>query len=312
MLGIASSFNSDFSVKSLKQALDVIYDETNFAQVEMSSEYLGPHFTVDQKNPRKTHFSCPNVFMTPNAAVDWPPPKDIPRELMGPFTLDGFIGYKKNYFLERASGKDRIWDKGYIESLMMEKNTCGHYNTDICARSLTKYHEFVHDKVGVVFGSDAPWAEAALLQEGAAKVLTVEYASITTNHDKVVAFTPKQVADLYLEGQWNQVDFAFSYSSIEHDGLGRYGDAINPYADLESLARIHCLLKPGGLLFLGIPTGPDAIVFNLHRIYGRLRMALVLGNWEAIDLIGFDLDFLNIDHLFIDTHQPIWVLRKPY
>jgi hypothetical protein len=38
---------------------------------------------------------------------------------------------------------------------------------------------------------------------------------------------------------------------VEHDGLGRYGDPINPFGDLESIARARCLLKHGGILFLG-------------------------------------------------------------
>lgn len=95
---------------------------------------------------------------------------------------------------------------------------------------------------------------------------------------------PMEAARDYLAKNFTQVDFIFSYSSLEHDGLGRYGDPINPFADLvcfayrvpttvvdrklphlstlamqESIARAQCMLKPDGVLFLGFPVGPDQI-----------------------------------------------------
>ena len=42
------------------------------------------------------------------------------------------------------------------------------------------------------------------------------------------------------------MDFAFSYSSIEHNGLGRYGDPVNPNADLQDVEMLSCIIRPGG------------------------------------------------------------------
>ena len=36
-----------------------------------------------------------------------------------------------------------------------------------------------------------------------------------------------------------------TFSSIEHSGLGRYGDSLNPWGDLITMAQSWCLLKPG-------------------------------------------------------------------
>ncbi|KAK5964144.1 hypothetical protein GCK32_017207, partial [Trichostrongylus colubriformis] len=41
-------------------------------------------------------------------------------------------------------------------------------------------------------------------------------------------------------------DFAASFSSIEHSGLGRYGDPIDPIGDLREVWKTSCLLKKGG------------------------------------------------------------------
>ena len=56
-------------------------------------------------------------------------------------------------------------------------------------------------------------------------------------------------------------DAAFAISSLDHDGLGRYGDPINPTADVEAMQRLRCLLRDHGLLFLTVPVGPDALVW---------------------------------------------------
>jgi len=43
-----------------------------------------------------------------------------------------------------------------------------------------------------------------------------------------------------------------SYSSIEHDGLGRYGDPLNPFGDLEAMKVFWSLLRVGGILLVAV------------------------------------------------------------
>ncbi len=53
-----------------------------------------------------------------------------------------------------------------------------------------------------------------------------------------------------------QMDFAFSYSSIEHNGLGRYGDPLDPDADLRDVAMLSCIVRPGGAARVPPPLQP--------------------------------------------------------
>jgi hypothetical protein len=46
------------------------------------------------------------------------------------------------------------------------------------------------------------------------------------------------------------VDFAVSYSSWEHDGLGRYGDPVDPWGDVKAMQRASCYVKPGAAAVL--------------------------------------------------------------
>jgi hypothetical protein len=70
--------------------------------------------------------------------------------------------------------------------------------------------------------------------------------------------------------------------SLEHSGLGRYGDALNPWGDLLALARAWCVTKPGGWLYLGLPSCGDGYLSNLHRMYGKIRWPLITTNWIPI------------------------------
>ena len=55
--------------------------------------------------------------------------------------------------------------------------------------------------------------------------------------------------------------------TIEHIGLGRYGDEIDPKGDIKSIDELKRVLKPGGDLLFVTPVGKPKIEFNAHRIY---------------------------------------------
>jgi hypothetical protein len=106
--------------------------------------------------------------------------------------------------------------------------------------------------------------------------------------------------------QFDLVDVIVSFSSLEHSGLGRYGDALNPDGDKEALAQAWCMLRPGGLLVLGAPMScqeKGELVFNAHRIYGFERLAYISKNFE---LVGFVSNECQIN----SKRDPIIVLRK--
>ncbi|MBW2093203.1 MAG: DUF268 domain-containing protein [Deltaproteobacteria bacterium] len=60
-----------------------------------------------------------------------------------------------------------------------------------------------------------------------------------------------------------------SMCTLEHIGLGRYGDPIDLKGDKKAIKEMIRVLKPGGLLIFTttIHNAPPAIAFNAHRIY---------------------------------------------
>lgn len=55
--------------------------------------------------------------------------------------------------------------------------------------------------------------------------------------------------------------------TIEHIGLGRYGDELDPQGDLKAIAELKRVLKKGGHLLFVTPVGQPRIEYNAHRIY---------------------------------------------
>lgn len=55
--------------------------------------------------------------------------------------------------------------------------------------------------------------------------------------------------------------------TIEHIGLGRYGDPIDPEGDLKAIRELKRVLAKGGDFLLVVPMGPPRILFNANRVY---------------------------------------------
>jgi hypothetical protein len=116
------------------------------------------------------------------------------------------------------------------------------------------------------------------LQVGVAHITTVEYATIHSEHEKISVLLPNQLTQLAVGDSEKLFDCIISFSSLEHTGLGRYGDPLDPYGDLRVMARLQCVSKPNAAFFIGYPYGFDTTCFNAHRIYGPTRSAHLFAN----------------------------------
>jgi SAM-dependent methyltransferase len=54
---------------------------------------------------------------------------------------------------------------------------------------------------------------------------------------------------------------------IEHIGLGRYGDPIDPAGSARAAQELARVLAPGGRLYLSTPVGRERVCFNAHRVF---------------------------------------------
>jgi len=85
---------------------------------------------------------------------------------------------------------------------------------------------------------------------------------ITNQHPKVDTTTLKAFSERFLNGTLPVFDAVVAYYSLQHRGLGRYGDQLNPWGDLITMATAWCVVKPHGLALVRVPTGLEQLVVS--------------------------------------------------
>ncbi len=73
--------------------------------------------------------------------------------------------------------------------------------------------------------------------------------------------------------------------AVEHVGLGRYGDPIDPEGCFTALREMARVLGRGGRLYLGTPIGKERLSFNSERVFDPRTIVSTL---SALRLVAFD------------------------
>lgn len=222
-----------------------------------------------------------------------------------------------NYILKAYLGgkaMQSVWtigDVNHYRSEVQQRKPAFTYDNAPLYEALDRWADIaVKGKRGLVIGSETPWLEAMLLEYGASKVSTLEFGEIETTHPQLTTYTPQEFTVKFLQGKIPPFDFAFSYSSLEHDGLGRYGDVLNPLGDLQSMARMLSVVKPGGFMFLGVPCCEDALYWNAHRVYGPLRYADMFAGWRTLGSAPRNAMEGPHGKMGDWVFQPVWALQN--
>lgn len=219
-------------------------------------------------------------------------PKSIPSVLISDFTMGYKLRIEHLYFDQQYLGKKAmvpVWTHDLIENWISLARTGKLHGTygikeTNALRDGLRHAPFVKNGRILVIGSERPWVEACCLEAGANEVVTLEYGGIVSLHSKVKTVIPADFRLLFLNNSLGEFDAIVTFSSVEHSGLGRYGDMINPWGDMISLARGWCVTKDGGSLTLGVMYNYDNeyIEFNAHRWYGKIRYPYLTTNWKQL------------------------------
>lgn len=186
--------------------------------------------------------------------------KRLIRILGIPFVLTGYLRFKK---MEKNNSRFLLEFKDFypqIKDKTIKTNFDRHY----------VYH--------------TSWAARIIAETKPAKHIDVSsslYFSGIVSAFVPIEFYDYRPADLRLENlQSNRGDLSslpFPSESIaslscmhtvEHIGLGRYGDSIDPNGDIKACGELSRVLAPKGSLLFVVPVGEKArIEWNAHRIY---------------------------------------------
>jgi hypothetical protein len=232
----------------------------------------------------------------------------IPESMTRGYTMNGAVPIQTLFFHGETGDGEIVWRKeDYLKCLEtarvgIDQEQPFRYDSDPHLIRLLKRHPVQGWSV-LIIGSEDPYYEAMAEQFGGAPT-TVEYRKIRHNIEGLETFTIEE-----FEVSHRLYDCAISVSSIEHSGLGRYGDPLDPDADFKAMNVYRRRIKPGGFLYLQVPVGSDLVVWNAHRIYGRARLPRLLEGWDIVDSEGYSEDLFR-KPLGEADQQPAFLLRN--
>ena len=237
------------------------------------------------------------------------PYKKIPPDLMADYTLSGQIQVKDmtqvrpEWFLKPTEkGSPADWDE-YIKKYSLvigdeEKEKSTPYGHERAFTRVRKAMEFagIYNKKIAIIGSELPWIESIALHMGC-KITTVEYNLPTCTHSDIKFLH----WDDFVKEQMIY-DACISFSSIEHSGLGRYGDPLSPNEDLNVMSTIKSKMNEESFLVLGVPYSKvDSLVWNGARFYGPLRFPILTAGFRELK---------RFPEVKRTPCQPVFVLKK--
>lgn len=297
---------------------------TNFGLIDDASsyEYAGRTVSLNMwaKKPESETAILPpsapfNIDAPKEPAMDnqeepliFGPVFNIPDKFLRDFSMQGRTPILMQFRYETSEG-NLNWSKQYwdmlqpkIDRLIQTGEPIG-YSSDPHMMAALK-HFPVAGKSVVVIGSVHPLYEAIVARVGGIPS-TVEFRKIRHDIPGLNTYTVEEFQKMDL-----QFDCGVTISALEHDGLGRYGDPIDPLGDIKTMRSYKKYIKKGGLMYLSVPVGQDALCWNSHRIYGRLRLPMLLEGWKLIGQSGFDESLFDLGRVGEDYREPLFVLEN--
>lgn len=234
------------------------------------------------------------------------PLKFIPEPLMRRFSMSGAIPVQNWYFDQRPDGPKKFSDAHFNKVKdRMARGTLEYSNASLSYIKQVMETYDIRDKDVLIYGIRGPYVEAFCLCNGAKNIFIADLLEHGFEPANMLGISLERLAEKFLG-----VDIAISMAWTAHMGLGRYGDPLDPDGDVAAMKSAYSQLKPGGLLFVSVPLGKDALIWNAHRIYGPKRLPLLLEGWEFIDVIGCAKEAM-FEHPYGDcSFQPVLILRK--
>ena len=82
---------------------------------------------------------------------------------------------------------------------------------------------------------------------------------------------------------------------VEHIGLGRYGDPLDPLGTKKACHELSRVLAPGGRLYLSVPVGRPRVCFNAQRIHAVEAILEYLKPLQLVEFsgVGDDKNFIE-------------------
>jgi hypothetical protein len=130
----------------------------------------------------------------------------------------------------------------------------------------------------------------------------VEVLELRPVHTSAAQITFHQRDIMATEPAWDaSCDSLSCLHTIEHFGLGRYGDTLNPEGWRVGWENLVRMARPGGTVYLSTMIGPQRIEFDAHRIFAVPTLVALVADTCTIESVAY-VDDAGELHLDADPH----------
>lgn len=112
------------------------------------------------------------------------------------------------------------------------------------------------------------------------RVCSVDIRPLTVNLNGLECRKGSIVALPFANGELRSLS---SLCVIEHIGLGRYGDEIDPWGREKAIRELKRVLAVGGNLYVSVPIGVERIVFNAEEIFDLEKFLTLFSDLRLVE-----------------------------
>jgi SAM-dependent methyltransferase len=131
------------------------------------------------------------------------------------------------------------------------------YHTSWAARKLQEYKPKRHADI----------SSSLYFSTIVSAFIPVDFYDIRPAQVKLHNFTSNQGDLLHLPFDSDSIESISCMHTVEHVGLARYGDTLDPDGDTKACKELSRVVTQGGYIYFVVPVGKARIQFNAHRIY---------------------------------------------
>lgn len=199
----------------------------------------------------------------------------------------GTPSYLRDFItIRKMLGKSDAWKFGKIYPCLSDRyQTSGEANGHYFHQDLL-VARWIHERnpnrhIDVASRIDGFVAHVASFRQ----IDVFDIRPLSTNISNI-KFTQMDLMKVLPKEQMGLSDSVSCLHALEHFGLGRYGDTLDPIGYRLGFENLTKLLKIDGILYFSVPIGPQRIEFNAHRIF-CLKHLFELFDEYKLSLIRF-------------------------
>jgi hypothetical protein len=137
-------------------------------------------------------------------------------------------------------------------------------------------------KIHVDIGSSVLWVSAVA---SIAPTVFLDYRPVRIISDRMLSVGGDILSLPFRDGTIRSLS---CLHVMEHIGLGRYGEPLDPRGSRKAAGELMRVLAPEGRLLLSVPIGRERVQFNAHRVFSVETVLSIFQQLELRDLAIVD------------------------